>query len=152
MGKYQDVLSFMLLYIREAHTEDTWPNGNAFSEDSDACVWKQPTTDEERIDLAVRFLNKQYQHAELTLEHCPVAVEPVAGQFSDIFAPWPTRVYLFHVSAPTIESICLLDVGNIKDGQFSLEFIATHGDKLLAIDLLKYEDYEVKLDSSSGSS
>lgn len=102
---------FALIYIKEAHAEDTWPLGLA-----DKTL--QTHTTESRLENARRLLVKYPEFPDAA----QVLVDEAPGnEFDELFAAWPLRFYV-------------IDKGAVS-------FIGEpHGDLMLLDDLEKYLD------------
>jgi len=79
------VAKFVFVYLFEAHATDEWPLG-------DAVVVNQHQTLEDRI-AAAKLLQDKY-HAE-----CDIYVDSMDNSFNDIYAAWPERFYIIHMTA-----------------------------------------------------
>lgn len=77
-------MAFVVVYIREAHPEEGWvvtPNRD------DGIVVNDPTTDEERHDVAVA--------CALRLEiRMPVVIDPIDDRLARAYGGLPDRLYL----------------------------------------------------------
>jgi len=71
-----------MVYIREAHAHDVWPNGDSISQ-----TVRRPVSDKERCALAQRM------REELSMD-LPIFVDSVEDSFETHFAPWPFRFYV----------------------------------------------------------
>ena len=72
------------MYIREAHPDDEWQmNDN----ETDALIYDQPRTLEERITIARDFV----RHMQYTL---PIVVDDIDDAAERAFAAWPERIYI----------------------------------------------------------
>jgi hypothetical protein len=78
---YQKRVSFLAVYITEAHARDEWPVGKKIS------FCDQPTTLEARCALADKFLRDR----ECKL---PMLVDTMDNDFQKNFAAWPFRFYI----------------------------------------------------------
>ena len=75
---------FAYVYIKEAHPEDEWQMGSNVEDD---VVLKQPTTIEERLELAQVFVS------EMDIE-TPTLVDDMRNTANACFAAWPERIYV----------------------------------------------------------
>jgi hypothetical protein len=73
-------ISFLCVYIREAHASDVWP--------IDGLKVREPQTTEERVQVAATF--KTSSGFEW-----PVAVDCIEDSFLKAYSPWPFRFYVF---------------------------------------------------------
>jgi len=78
--KYQTEISFLAVYIVEAHAIDEWPVG-------DPLKVTQPKTIAERCGVARAFVGEY----KLQL---PMVVDQLDNNFSEKFAGWPVRFYV----------------------------------------------------------
>jgi len=79
-NKYETSISFLAIYIVEAHAIDEWPVG-------DPLKVTQPKTIAERCGVARAFVSEY----DLKL---PMVVDQLDNNFSDTFAGWPVRFYV----------------------------------------------------------
>lgn len=81
-------MSVVFVYILEAHAIDEWPinSGRCNHGRGPVCV-KQPTTNQERLDLATRLRN------DFDCKEIPMFVDSVDNEFEKKYAPWPLRFY-----------------------------------------------------------
>lgn len=79
--KYGSRISFLTVYIMEAHAADTWPMG------FEVC-YPQTTSTSERCAVARDFIkDNQYDY--------PIRIDPPpADAFNTLFAAWPLRFYI----------------------------------------------------------
>ena len=82
---FQDQAEFLLVYVKEAHPEDEWISaGNT----KQGILFKQPTTIEERLDIARAFIGK------MDVETRTAAPAPIECPITEMRAPstsWDTR-------------------------------------------------------------
>jgi len=78
--KYGTTISFLAVYIVEAHAVDEWPVG-------DPLKVTQPRTVAERCGVARAFVGEY----KLKL---PMVVDQLDNNFSEKFAGWPVRFYV----------------------------------------------------------
>lgn len=76
-------ISFLAVYIAEAHACDEWPVGKTIS-----CV-NQPTTLDQRLHNAREF--KKNFHFEM-----PMLVDSMENTFHHTYGTWPFRFYVIH--------------------------------------------------------
>jgi len=83
MSKFESRISFLTLYIMEAHAADTWPMG------FEVC-YPQTNTIEERCAVARDFIKEnEYEF--------PIRIDPPpADAFNTLFAAWPLRFYVIN--------------------------------------------------------
>jgi len=79
-NKYGESISFLAIYIVEAHAIDEWPVG-------DPLKVTQPKTIAERCGVARAFMSEY----KLKL---PMVVDQLDNNFSNKFAGWPVRFYV----------------------------------------------------------
>jgi len=86
-------ITFLTVYILEAHAADTWPIG------SDVC-YKQTKCLEDRCTVAKNFISdNQYEF--------PIRIDaPPADKFNSLFAAWPLRFYVIDGKTSTMNYIC----------------------------------------------
>jgi len=83
MKKYGSRISFLTVYIMEAHAADTWPMG------FEVC-YPQTTSISERCAVARDFIaDNNYEF--------PIRIDPPpADAFNTLFAAWPLRFYILN--------------------------------------------------------
>ncbi len=82
--KYSGVTEWVYIYIKEAHPEDEWQmDSNAEA----GVVFKQPTTNAERLALARSFVAKMGVEGTLL-------VDDISNLANACFAAWPERLYV----------------------------------------------------------
>ena len=81
---FQDQAEFLLVYVKEAHPEDEWRSaGNT----KQGILFKQPTTIEERRDIARAFIGKMDVETR-------TLVDDMANTAEELYAAWPERIYV----------------------------------------------------------
>ncbi len=81
---FQDQAEFLLVYVKEAHPEDEWISaGNT----KQGILFKQPTTIEERLDIARAFIGKMDVETR-------TLVDDIANTAEELYAAWPERIYV----------------------------------------------------------
>lgn len=79
--RFNNKVSFVVVYITEAHAADEWPVGKTVS------FTNQPKTVEERMVLAEKYTEKLNSQI-------PVVVDTMENEFERRFAAWPMRWYI----------------------------------------------------------
>ena len=82
--KYADVAEFAIIYIKEAHAEDEW---RMDSNTEDEVIYSQPTTFDERLEIARSFLE------EMGVETTTL-VDDIRNTANACYAAWPERIYI----------------------------------------------------------
>ena len=82
--KYEDVARFVIVYIKEAHPDDEWQVPN--NEEGNV-VYTQPTTLEERRELARAFVDQMDVETE-------TLIDDMTNTAMACFAAWPERLYV----------------------------------------------------------
>ena len=81
---FQNQAEFLLVYVKEAHPEDEWRSaGNT----KQGILFKQPTTIEERLDIARAFIGKMDVETR-------TLVDDIANTAEELYAAWPERIYV----------------------------------------------------------
>ncbi|MEP6538259.1 MAG: tetratricopeptide repeat protein [Bryobacteraceae bacterium] len=83
-GKYQLKVPFLLVYIREAHTGDTWQSTINQRQGIDWQPAKNGAEMQAHASLCVRKLKMNF----------PAVVDSVAGGVESKYAAWPSRLYV----------------------------------------------------------
>jgi len=78
--KYGNSVNFVVIYIKEAHANDTWPLGNHVDIPAHQCF-------EERVEASSILIDKY--KCEI-----PVLYDGMDNAFDEIFAVWPERYFL----------------------------------------------------------
>ncbi len=82
--KYKDVAHFVIVYVKEAHPEDEWQTES--NEDA-GVVYAQPTTIDERRELARAFIDQMDVDTETLLDD-------IENTAMACYAAWPERFYV----------------------------------------------------------
>ena len=83
-GRYQDRVTFLTVYIKEAHPEDEWQMDS--NEEQGVC-YPQPKTTEQRCAIANDFIRRfQYD--------IPLLVDGIDNRANQLYAAWPERFYV----------------------------------------------------------
>ena len=82
--RYQDRAEFLTVYINEAHPDDEW---QMESNRKDDVVFRQPTTFEERKELA-KVLVERLKY------RVPLAIDGMDNAADKAYAAWPERIYV----------------------------------------------------------
>ena len=86
--KYKEVANFVIVYVKEAHPEDEWQMAN--NEDT-GVVYTQPTTIDERRELARAFVDQMDVETETLLDD-------IENTAMACYAAWPERFYVSDTS------------------------------------------------------
>ena len=83
-ARYRDRVSFLVVYIREAHPEEGWilPENRR-----SGIAVHEPSTDEERRAVAATCASK----LELTM---PAVIDGIDNAVASVYGGWPDRLYL----------------------------------------------------------
>lgn len=84
--EYGDRVSFLTVYIKEAHPLDEWQMESNAKDRDDVC-YPQPRTTEDRVRIAGDFVRRF--HYEI-----PIAVDPIDNRANALYAGWPERLYI----------------------------------------------------------
>jgi hypothetical protein len=82
--KYSDVANFVIVYIKEAHPDDEW---QMEANEESGVVYIQPTTAEERAELARAFVDEMEVETETLLDD-------IDNTAMVCYAAWPERLYV----------------------------------------------------------
>ena len=77
---YKSKVDFLAVYISEAHATDEWKLY------TDVC-FKQPTTIEERVEVASKFATRLHGDMDLV-------IDGMNNLCRDAFSSWPERLYI----------------------------------------------------------
>jgi hypothetical protein len=77
-------VSFVTVYIREAHPLDEW---QMKSNETENVCYRQPRTLEDRVAIANDFVER-FHYA------IPLAVDPMENPADHVYAGWPERLYI----------------------------------------------------------
>jgi hypothetical protein len=86
--RYGDRVTFLTIYIKEAHPIDEWKMA---SNDKEGVCYPQPTTMAERVTIANDFV-KRFDY------HVPVLVDGIENRADSVYAGWPERFYIIDES------------------------------------------------------
>ena len=84
--QYGDRVSFLTIYIKEAHPIDEWKMESNEPEKDNVC-YPQPTNLAERVTIANDFV-KRFNY------DVPVLIDGIENQCDSIYAGWPERLYI----------------------------------------------------------
>jgi hypothetical protein len=77
------------VYIEEAHAVDEWPiSSSRFNGDRGVVSVEQPTTDQQRLELAGKFVRDFGMKT-------PMLVDSVQNRLQNELGAWPLGVYVF---------------------------------------------------------
>ena len=82
--EFREEVAFLYVYIKEAHPADEWQMDSNVEEE---LIFDQPTTFEERMNVAQAFV------AKMEIEG-PVVVDEIDNIANACFAAWPERLYV----------------------------------------------------------
>eukprot|EP01113_Clastostelium_recurvatum_P017686 TRINITY_DN2086_c0_g1_i4.p1 TRINITY_DN2086_c0_g1~~TRINITY_DN2086_c0_g1_i4.p1 ORF type:complete len:139 (-),score=31.47 TRINITY_DN2086_c0_g1_i4:152-568(-) len=88
-SQYRDRVTFLFVYILEAHASDEWPISS-----SRACPRgepihiKQTRSIPDRVEAAQMFATDFQIGMPVVLDH------PSTNEFEKVYAPWPVRIYI----------------------------------------------------------
>jgi hypothetical protein len=82
--KYGQDVQFYLVYIREAHPTDGW---QVAANEREKVLFKQPTTLEERFDIAQSMCST----LKISL---PTLIDHLDDRVNKAYSAWPDRLYL----------------------------------------------------------
>ena len=81
---FEGQAEFLLVYVKEAHPEDEWISpGNT----KHGIMINQPTTIEERLNVAQVFVQKMGVEAD-------ILVDDMDNTADQIYAAWPEKIYV----------------------------------------------------------
>ena len=83
-NKYSDVANFVIVYIKEAHPDDEW---QVDSNEDGGIIYTQPTSTEERRELARAFVDQMDVETETLLDD-------IDNTAMACYAAWPERLYI----------------------------------------------------------
>jgi hypothetical protein len=132
--------TFVYVYVDEAHAEDEWPIGNAYSHGVLPCVAKQPKTTRERRAVVdeqlLPFLRREAPAllpSDATADATANANAPIwlidppeTHLFEDVYAPWPIRFYIVHKGRMHF-------IAEPVDGQFSVRKLERQLDAVVCL-------------------
>jgi thyroxine 5-deiodinase len=81
--EFREIVSFVMIYIAEAHASDEWPTGKKLS----GC--KQHATLAERIAAAQHFQQETKSQFDM-----PMVVDSMDNVFANTFGAWPFRYFV----------------------------------------------------------
>ena len=84
--EFSDQCTFLVVYIKEAHPEDEWMSRANYR---DTVVYNQPTTYEDRRNIANDFLRDM-------AFRIPTVIDKMDDAVGTCYGPWPERVYLIN--------------------------------------------------------
>jgi hypothetical protein len=90
--EYGDRVSFLTVYIKEAHPEDEWQMDS--NEKENVC-YPQPKTLADRLAIANDFV-KRFQY------DVPIAVDDMGNDADKAYAGWPERFYIVEESGKIV--------------------------------------------------
>ena len=88
--QYGDRVSFLTIYIKEAHPIDEWrvePN----NKDRDGVCYRQPTNLAQRVLIANDFV-KRFDY------DVPILIDGMENRADSLYAGWPERFYILDES------------------------------------------------------
>lgn len=84
--KYSEKVSFLTIYIKEAHPSDEW---QMTSNENEGVCYVQPQNEKDRVAIANDFV-KRFQYK------IPVIVDGMENQADQLYAGWPERLYIIN--------------------------------------------------------
>ena len=81
---FEDQAEFLLVYVKEAHPEDEWASA---ANSRQGVLFNQPTTIEERLNVAQAFVQKMGVEAD-------ILVDDIDNTADELYAAWPERIYV----------------------------------------------------------
>ena len=87
--EWQGRAEMRLVYIQEAHPEDEW---QMEVNETSGVVYRQPTTFDERRELAELFVDKMSVDAPVLVDHIEIPA-------TACYAAWPERLYVVDTDA-----------------------------------------------------
>ena len=90
--EYGDRVSFLTVYIKEAHPEDEWQMDS--NEKENVC-YPQPKTLADRLAIVNDFV-KRFQY------DVPIAVDDMGNDADKAYAGWPERFYIVEESGKIV--------------------------------------------------
>ena len=90
--EYGDRVSFLTVYIKEAHPEDEWQMDS--NEKENVC-YPQPKTLADRLAIANDFV-KRFDY------DVPIAVDDMGNDANETYAGWPERFYIIEESGKIV--------------------------------------------------
>jgi len=88
--KYGDRVSFVTIYIKEAHPIDEWKM-EANEPERDNVCYKQPTNMAERVEIANDFVER-FDYP------VPMLIDGIENRADSVYAGWPERFYVLDES------------------------------------------------------
>lgn len=82
--EYQDIVNFLIVYIKEAHPVDEW---HMKENESAGVLYEQPKTMERRMEMAHTFVEETEVGASLL-------VDDITNPANACYAAWPERIYI----------------------------------------------------------
>jgi Iodothyronine deiodinase len=90
--QYGDRVSFLTVYIKEAHPEDEWQMDS--NEKENVC-YPQPKTLADRVAIANDFVKRFHYDV-------PIAVDDMGNDANKAYAGWPERFYIVDESGKIV--------------------------------------------------
>ena len=88
--QYGDRVSFLTIYIKEAHPIDEW-RSEANNKDRDNVCYRQPTNLAQRVLIANDFV-KRFDY------DVPILIDGMENRADSLYAGWPERFYILDES------------------------------------------------------
>lgn len=108
-SEFQDAVDFLCVYTAEAHAQDEWPISSPRYHDKVPVIINQPKTNEERLDVAQRFVERyQFQW--------PMVIDPIGEPFDSVYCAWPLRFYVIENGVLTYKAQpkdCSYDISHL---------------------------------------
>jgi iodothyronine deiodinase-like protein len=90
--EYGDRVSFLTVYIKEAHPEDEWQMDS--NEKENVC-YPQPRTLADRVAIANDFVKRFHYDV-------PIAVDDMGNDANEAYSGWPERFYIVEESGKIV--------------------------------------------------
>jgi len=86
--KFRNRVIFKVIYITEAHAQDTWPiRSSRGSKNGKPVLYNNPKDVQERIIIAKDFQRDFNSKIDILLDY--------TEKFEDLYSPWPLRFFIF---------------------------------------------------------
>jgi len=104
---FQGLVDFKLIYIMEAHTQDTWPISSARGHPTKVPVlYNRPINLEERMKIVEDFWNTYHPSMDIFVDH--------QDKFEEVYASWPMRWYVLRSGIVQYIETGYLDIEELR--------------------------------------